>query len=91
MLVSDEANVLAREYVKAGVIGQASYADAEHIATATIARADVLVSWNFRHILNLDRIHGYNSVNVRLGHALIEIRSPREIGDDKGNTEEEGI
>ena len=39
----------------------------------------MLVSWNFKHIVNVYRIRGYNSVNLRLGHTTIDIRSPREI------------
>lgn len=74
-----EASELAREYLAAGVIGAAHLEDARHIATATVERVDVLVSWNFKHIVNLDRIRGYNSVNLRLGYTLLEIRSPREI------------
>jgi hypothetical protein len=74
-----KASELAREYLAAGVIGAAHLEDARHIATATIQRVDVLVSWNFRHIVNLDRIRGYNSVNLRLGYALLEIRSPQEV------------
>lgn len=59
-------------------------ADAQHIAIATVARVDVLVSWNFKHIVNLERIHGYNSVNVRLGYPMLEIRTPRAvIGDEE--------
>ena len=54
-------------------------ADAQHIAMATIARVDVLVSWTFKHIVNLERIHGYNSVNLRRGYPLLEIRFPREV------------
>jgi len=54
-------------------------ADAQHIAVATVARVDVLVSWNFRHIVNLDRIDGFNAVNLRGGYPLREIRSPREV------------
>lgn len=73
------ASELAREYLAAGVIGAAHLEDARHIATATIQRVDVLVSWNFKHIVNLDRIRGYNSVNLRLGYALLEIRSPQEV------------
>jgi hypothetical protein len=73
-----EASELAQEYLTAGVIGPAHLEDARHIATATVQRVDVLVSWNFKHIVNLDRIHGYNSVNLRLGYALLEIRSPQE-------------
>jgi hypothetical protein len=58
-------------------------ADAQHIAIATVARVDVLVSWNFRHIVNLQRIRGYNSVNLRMGYPMIEIRTPREVLADE--------
>lgn len=74
-----EASQLAQEYLAAGVIGAAHLEDARHIALATVQRVHVLVSWNFKHIVNLDRIRGYNSVNLRLGYALLEIRSPQEI------------
>ena len=74
-----EASELAQGYLAAGVIGAAHLEDARHIAAATVERVDVLVSWNFKHIVNLDRIHGYNSVNLRLGYALLEIRSPHEV------------
>jgi hypothetical protein len=50
-----------------------------HIALATIKKVDVLASWNFKHIVNLDRIKGYNSVNLRLGYSLLEIRSPKDL------------
>lgn len=53
--------------------------DGQHIAVATVQRVDVLVSWNFRHIVNLQRAQGYNSVNLRPGYPLLEIRSPREV------------
>ena len=50
---------------------------------APSSRVDVLVSWNFRHIVNLVRIHGYNSVNLRKGYPMIEIRTPREVLSDE--------
>jgi hypothetical protein len=53
--------------------------DAQHIAIATISRVEVLVSWNFRHIVNLQRIRGYNAVNLRDGYPLLEIRTPQEV------------
>ena len=58
-------------------------ADAQHIAIATVGRVDVLVSWNFNHIVNLQRIHGDNSVNLRQGHPMIEILTPREVLSDE--------
>ena len=57
--------------------------DAQHIALATKSRVDVLVSWNFKHIVNLERIHGYNSVNLRRGYPQLEIRTPREVVGDE--------
>ena len=74
-----EAGDLAEAYLSAGVLPARMRADAQHIAIATVARVDVLVSWNFKHVVNLQRIHGYNSVNLRKGYPLIEIRTPREV------------
>jgi hypothetical protein len=56
-----------------------SLVDAQHIAIATIKRVDVLVSCNFKHIVNLTRIRLYNSVNLKYGYPLLEIRSPQEV------------
>lgn len=78
-----EARELAEAYVLAGVLTPRMRADAQHIAIATVARVDVLVSWNFRHIVNLQRIHGFNSVNLRQGYPMIEIRTPREVSSDE--------
>ena len=77
-----EAGELAEAYVSADVISANMRADAQHIAIATVARVDVLVSWNFKHIVNLQRINGYNSVNLRNGYPVIEIRTPREVLSD---------
>lgn len=76
---TEEAIDLATEYISEKVVGPTSYADCLHIALATINRADYLVSWNFKHILNLQRIRGYNSINIKNGYKQLEIRSPREF------------
>jgi len=77
--ISDEATELAEQYLKENVVGKTSRADCTHIALATLNNADILVSWNFKHIVNVNRIRGYNSVNYKLGHKILEIRTPREI------------
>ena len=77
--LTQEAAELADQYILAKVVGQTSRADCQHIAMATTAKADVLVSWNFKHIVNLDKIRGYNGINYQLGHNMIEIRTPKEI------------
>ncbi|HTW92621.1 MAG TPA: PIN domain-containing protein [bacterium] len=76
-----EAATLAEAYVRRGVLGPGSYSDALHIALATIHRVDVLVSWNFRHIVNLGRIRLFNAVNIAEGLGIIEIRTPKEVLD----------
>jgi predicted nucleic acid-binding protein len=90
--ITDEAVELASAYILEEVVGQTSYADCLHIALATINRADCLhialatinradylVSWNFKHIVNIERIRGYNSINIKYGYKQLEIRSPREF------------
>jgi predicted nucleic acid-binding protein len=76
-----EVKDLAEEYVQTGVLGSGSTDDATHVAAATVAGADVIVSWNFRHIVNFNRIRGFNAVNVRNGYRTITILSPREVVD----------
>jgi tryptophan 2,3-dioxygenase len=77
--VTNEAVDLASEYIVEKVVGQTSYADCLHIAIATINRADFLISWNFKHIVNVERIRGYNAINIKNGYKQLEIRSPRDF------------
>jgi hypothetical protein len=74
-----ESTELAMAYLNEGVVGKSSFADCLHIALASIHRADLLVSWNFKHIVNVQRIRGYNAVNYKLGYPILDIRSPREV------------
>ncbi|MFM8514620.1 MAG: hypothetical protein ACKOBI_12925 [Bacteroidota bacterium] len=77
--LTEEAVNLADTYIAEKVVGKTSREDCFHIALATIHKADILVSWNFKHIVNVFRIRGYNAVNLKLGYAQIDIRSPKEI------------
>lgn len=70
---------LAEKYVKEKIVTEKFRTDALHIAIATNNKVDVLASWNFKHIVNLSRIRKYNSVNLKYGNFMIEIRSPMEI------------
>jgi len=76
-----EARELANKYISENVIGKTSLDDCRHIALATIHKVDVLASWNFKHIVNLARIKGYNGVNLKNGYTTIEIRNPKELID----------
>ncbi|MCH7545140.1 MAG: PIN domain protein [Planctomycetes bacterium] len=66
-------------YVSTGVVGTSSLLDAEHIASATVAKADLIVSWNFKHIVHYEKIRGYNAVNQMNQYPGLDIRTPREV------------
>jgi len=74
-----DAYELAEAYLAHGIVGPGSRSDALHVALATIGRVDVMVSWNFKHIVNLNRIRLFNAVNLEQGYGLIEIRTPMEV------------
>ena len=77
--LTEEAVMLGDTYIEENVVGKTSREDCFHIALATIHKADILVSWNFKHIVNVMRIRGYNAVNIKSGYSTIDIRSPKEI------------
>jgi predicted nucleic acid-binding protein len=77
--LDNESKELAENYINEKILGKASLDDAYHIAIATVNRLDVLVSWNFKHIVNYDKIKLFNSINLRFGYPMIDIRSPKEF------------
>ncbi len=77
-----EAESLADEYIRAGASGRTSRMDALHVASATVAGADLILSWNFKHIVCYDRIQIFNGVNLLQGYRAVDIRSPLEMQDD---------
>lgn len=77
--ITRDTVLLAEAYLEFKVVGESSYEDCIHVASATIAKADVIVSWNFKHIVKLSKIQGYNTVNRKLGYSDLEIRTPMEV------------
>ena len=77
--ITEEARQLAQLYISERALGRASENDAYHIALASINRIDCLISWNFKHIVNYDKIRMFNAVNMRFGYPLINISSPLEF------------
>ncbi len=57
--------------------------DAEHVAFATIARVDAIVSWNFKHLVRFDKIKAFNHANLQNGYGMIQIVSPKEVVFDE--------
>lgn len=77
--ITDDSLELRDAYLKAGVVGPASGRDALHIAVATVANVDMIVSWNFKHIVHFDKIDGYHEVNRGFGRREVPIYSPLEV------------
>lgn len=76
---NEQTDKLASYYLKEGALTRKSIEDAQHIALATYNNVSAVVSWNFKHIVNMDRIRLFNSVNLKYGYGLIDIRFPREV------------
>ncbi len=85
ILVTEEVVELADAYQRKGILTPKFYDDCLHIALASVAEADLLVSWNFRHIVHFDKIRLFNAVNLELGYKPLQIYSPREVTKAEGD------
>lgn len=74
-----ESMELAQKYIATGILSSNYEDDARHVAIATTNNVDMIVSWNFKHIVHYEKIRRFNSVNLLEGYKPIEIFSPREV------------
>jgi predicted nucleic acid-binding protein len=89
--ISSDVLHLVAAYEARAILGPRFRNDLLHIALATVASVDVLVSWNFRHIVRLDRIQLFNEVNAAQGRAILTIYSPREVTTyERNETDSDG-
>ena len=79
IVVTDEVETLSKLYISEKALSKASENDAYHIAFASVYKIDCLISWNFKHIVNYNKIKLFNAINLRFGYPLIDIRSPLEF------------
>lgn len=77
--VTSEMERLAAAYLAQGVVSTKYADDARHVAVCTVARHDYLVSWNFRHLVNVQRSAGFNAVNLVQGYPPVRIVNPLEL------------
>ncbi|MEW6203084.1 MAG: hypothetical protein AB1546_13990 [bacterium] len=80
--LTEEILELRDAYLEAGIVGVRHANDAAHVAAATVARADAIVSWNFRHIVRLDKMKLYNRINLLYGYGILTIITPKEVQTD---------
>lgn len=83
--ITAEVLQLRNAYINEGVVTSKSINDATHVAAATIARAAAIISWNFKHIVRLDKMKGYNQINLLNGYGILTIISPLEVTIDQAN------
>lgn len=86
--ITEEVLALRDAYVSAGIVGARWLDDAGHVAAATMAEADAIVSWNFRHLVRLDKMKAYNAINQRHGYKPITIITPNQVTYDEGNADD---
>lgn len=80
---TEEVIRLRDKYLARKILTMKSTDDATHVALATINRADAIVSWNFKHIVRLDKMKQYNQVNFAFSHGILQIVSPKEVSFEK--------
>lgn len=83
--ITAEVLQLRNAYINEGVVTSKSINDATDVAAATIARAAAIISWNFKHIVRLDKMKGYNQINLLNGYGILTIISPLEVTIDEAN------
>jgi predicted nucleic acid-binding protein len=77
--IEADALELQQAYIAEGILTEKWYDDALHVALATVAECDIIVSWNFKHIVNFRKIPLFNAVNVLKGYRQVAIYSPLEV------------
>jgi predicted nucleic acid-binding protein len=85
--VTEEMEQLAAIYMDKAILTPKYSDDARHVAVCTVARLDYLVSWNFRHLVNIERERGFNATNLLQGYPIVRIVNPLELiyGDETEN------
>lgn len=81
--ITEDALQLQQVYLAAGIVGPQWKTDALHVALATESQCAIIVSWNFRHIVNFKKIPLYNGVNLAHGYGSIAIHTPQEVTVDE--------
>ena len=83
LAANDESAALMKHYRSHKILSDKFEDDMMHIALATVAEVDVLVSWNFKHIVHYDKIRQFNAINIAEGYKPLVIYSPREVAHEK--------
>jgi predicted nucleic acid-binding protein len=87
LMASVESAMIAEAYASRGILTPKFADDMQHISLATVANVDMVVSWNFKHIVHFDKIRQFNAVNIELGYRELKIHSPMEVASNESEEE----
>ena len=73
---SDEAIEIAHQIIKQGILNQKSFDDCLYLGMAVSNECDIVVSWDFKHMINIKTIHGVRSISIANGCKMIDIYHP---------------
>lgn len=74
--ITEDMSEVAQQLIDMGILTQKSYDDCQHIASAVIYGCDCIISWNFKHIVNIKTIRGVRAITNLKGYKPIEILNP---------------
>jgi len=82
--ITRESDNLAHEIIQRGILTPKSFDDCTHIAVAILNNCDIIVSWNFKHLVNIKTINGVREIVVSHYYKPIDIYSPTMLlkGDE---------
>ena len=82
--ITDDMSDVAQQLIDMGILTQKSYDDCQHIAAAVIYGCDCIISWNFKHIVNIKTIRGVRAITNLKGYKPIEILNPSVLLESEG-------
>ena len=82
--ITDDASDIAQQIIDMGILTKKSYDDCQHIAAAVVAECNCIISWNFKHIVNIKTIHGVRAITNLTGYKTIDILSPTVLLESEG-------
>lgn len=82
--ITDEIETVAQKIIDMGILAAKSYDDCQHIAAAVVEECNRIISWNFRHTVNIKTIHGVRAITNLTGYKDIDILSPTVLLESEG-------
>lgn len=84
LMIDEEIMELAQKIIDMGILTPKSFDDCQHIAAAVVYNCDCIISWNFKHIVNIKTIRGVRAITNLEGYKDIDIVNPSVLLESEG-------